>query len=248
MLTLLKQWLSSAPRAQLTAAQASRLAAWQALPKPDLSRPIASTEWVVVDTETSGLSLRTDRLLAIGAVMLEGTQINLTRSFECVIAQNEISDEENIKLHRISGEEQRAGMPPVEVMLSWLEFIGKRPLVAFHAEFDAHFLGRLASQTLSLQLNKHVLWIDLVELVRVAFTLPINFRETAQGGLDHWLSELAIPVRQRHRAVCDAAAEAQLFLVLLQRLAQRAPTAAQIVTLGDYELAKVERRMRGLAN
>lgn len=224
---------------------ATRLAAWQALPVATLEGSALATEWVVVDSETTGLSMQNDRLIAIGAVVIKNGVIDLSESFECVLRQDAASDHANIVIHGIGGEEQLGGVAPEEALLRWLEFARKRPLVAFHAEFDAHFLKRACREVLGF--DYRACWVDLAELVRVPYRLPHSIRGTAEGSLDHWLIQLDIPIVHRHRAIADAVAEAQLFLVLLSKLdAATQRSAERLQGLGDFELARMARRMQGL--
>jgi DNA polymerase III subunit epsilon len=229
----------------LAPALAARLAAWQALPEPSLAHAAHATEWVVVDSETTGLSMQKDKLIALGAVVVRRGVIDLTESFECVLRQDAASDAANIIVHGIGGEEQMSGVAPDEALLRWLEFAGKRPLVAFHAEFDAHFLKRACRDVLGMDYRPR--WVDLAELVRVPFKLPHTVRGTREGSLDHWLETLGIPVFQRHRAIADALAEAQLFLVLMSKLdAATQLSAERLQGLADFELARLTRQMQGV--
>jgi DNA polymerase III subunit epsilon len=229
----------------LAAAHASRLAAWQQLPPVSLTGQARATEWVVVDSETTGLSMQNDQLIAIGAVRVKNGEIDLGDRFECVLRQSQESTYDNIVLHGIGGEEQRTGLQHEEALLAWLEYAGKAPLVAFHAEFDAHFLKRACRKTLGIEYQP--VWVDLAELVRVNYKLPHTIRGKVEGSLDHWLDQLDIPITQRHRAIADAMAEAQLFLVLMAQLdTSHQLSAERLQGLADFELASAARRMQGL--
>ena len=56
---------------------AARLAAWRTLAKADLALPIEQGRYVVVDVESTGLDMRRDRLIAIGAVAVVDGRIQL---------------------------------------------------------------------------------------------------------------------------------------------------------------------------
>ncbi|NJN17717.1 MAG: class I tRNA ligase family protein, partial [Oscillochloris sp.] len=114
----------------------ARLAAWRALPTVTTRVPMEQSRLVVVDVETSGLNIKKDRLIAIGAVAVVNGRVALADSLEIVLQQDVVSGKANILIHGIGGEVQREGVPPVEALLAFLEYLGKSPLVAFHVAFD----------------------------------------------------------------------------------------------------------------
>ena len=79
---------------------------WRDLPEPDLRRSHAQTRYVVVDTETTGLDLRHDRVIAIGAAAVEGGLLRLSDCFETVLRQDKASPNANILIHGIGGQTQ----------------------------------------------------------------------------------------------------------------------------------------------
>ncbi len=188
------------------------LHAWQSLPEPDLARPTPEVRWVVVDVESSGLDVNRDRLLAIGAVAIRSGGIDFSDSFEVVLKQPVASSDDNILVHGIGGTEQRSGVDPTDALLAFLDYVGKDPLVAFHAFFDDRMLSRSLRQHLGLEFDRT--WLDLAELAPAVVTSPPTPR-----GLDDWLARFGIVVSERHRAVADAFATAQLFQVLDARAA-----------------------------
>jgi len=163
---------------------------------------------VVVDTETSGLDARRDRLLAIGAVAVRGGRIELGESFSALIRQDAPSSAQNILVHGIGGDAQLAGVPPAEAIAGLERFLGEGVAVAFHAPFDAAVLARAG-------LGRRE-WLDLEPLARVLFPEHAKLRS-----LDEWLERFGIEVAARHDAVHDALATAQLLLVLLAVGARR---------------------------
>ncbi len=209
-------WLSGffGSKPQLTPGQASRLAAWQALPEALAAAELASARFVVVDVETSGLVLSRDWLIAIGAVAVQGGRIALGDSFEVVLQQEAASHKENILIHGIGGSAQTGGIPPQEALLAFLEFLGKDPLVAFHVTFDETMIRRAMKQFLGLDF-KHP-WLDL------AYAMPGLNPPLAKKyrALDHWLNHFLIHNYARHNAMADALCTAQLLLIAMEQ-AQR---------------------------
>lgn len=194
-----------------TPGQAERLALWQYRLLPDVDLPHEESRYVVVDVESSGLDLVKDRLIAIGAVVVDKGTIGAREAFEVILRQDQVSDRENILVHGIGGTAQREGMEPAEALLAFLEFVGKSPLVAYHAHFDETMIKKAMRQYLGR--GPDMAWLDL------AWILPEFWEIKAQGrvALDHWLNRFGIENIQRHNAVADCLATAQLLQVLLSR-------------------------------
>ena len=210
-------WLTDlfAARPHLREAQQARLEAWQALPSPNAALPLEQSRLVVVDVETSGLNIVKDRLIAIGAVAVVNGRIALADSLEIVLQQDVVSNKDNILIHGIGGEVQREGVPPVEALLTFLEYLGKSPLVAFHVAFDQSMIGRALKAYLGLRLDHP--WADL------AYVAPaLNARMArSHRSLDHWMAHFQISNYARHSALADALSTAELLLALRPQLRGR---------------------------
>ncbi|MEW5904910.1 MAG: 3'-5' exonuclease [Pseudomonadota bacterium] len=229
MIKLLQRWFS--PRPKLDAAQAARLAAWQACPVPECKLPFAQARYVVVDVETTGLNLMTDTLISIGAVAVVGGRVVLGDSFSVVLQQQQSSDKSNILVHGISGSAQREGVPPADALLDFLEYLGDAPLVAFHVAFDETMIRRALRQYLGLSF-KHP-WLDL------AYVMPALNRNLVHSHrvLDDWIRRYDIQISERHNALADALATAQLLQV--------AQSQARCKDIFDYAgLRDLERAQR----
>lgn len=202
--------------------QAAALEAWRKRPAEDFSLPHFRTRYVVVDVEASGLNMVKDNLISIGAVAVVGGLIDPVDTFEVVLRQDEVSSHENILIHGIGGSAQQDGMEPPAALLAFLDYVGKAPLVAYHAEFDQAMIDRATKRFLGV--SPELPWIDL------AWVLPELFRERidAQVQLDDWLGQFGIGNFLRHNAVADAYATAQLLQVALTRGAALGKESAQV--------------------
>ncbi len=207
MRKLLQRWLPAKPR--LSPQQSQRLNAWLALPEVEHSAAFGQSRCVVVDVETTGLNLMTDTLISIGAVAVVDGAISLHDSFSVVLQQRETSRKENILIHGISGSAQREGAPPADALLAFLGYLGKSPLVAFHVAFDETMIKRAMREYLGIAFKRP--WLDL------AYVLPALNPELARSrrALDDWSECFAIRNDDRHNALADALATAQLLLVAI---------------------------------
>ncbi|WP_209022519.1 3'-5' exonuclease [Rhodocyclus gracilis] len=218
----------------LSAVRAQALADWQAAPPLDTRRSHYRTRYVVVDVEASGLDMKRDRLIAIGAVAVVNGRIDPADSFEVILRQEEVSTSDNILIHGIGGSAQREGTEPPDALLGFLHYCGHAPLVAYHALFDQTMIERAVREHLGVRLD--ACWIDL------AWVLPDLFRERidAQVMLDDWLALFDIDNIQRHNAVSDALATAMLLQAAMARATARgAKTPASFV-----DIEKARRWMR----
>lgn len=216
-MNFLKRWLDF-KKPSLTPQQSQRLADWHAIPEADLRTSFEHSRYVVVDVETTGLNLMSDKLISIGAVGVVNGRIALGDSFAAVLQQGVSSPRENILVHGISGSKQREGTDPVEALLAFLEYLGKAPLVAFHVAFDESMIRRAIRQYLGVSF-KHP-WLDL------AYVMPaLNSRlMNSHRSLDDWSGYFNIYNDERHNAVADALTTAQLMLVAMTQVRHvRAP-------------------------
>jgi len=191
--------------------------------------PIESARWVVLDCETSGLDPAHDRLLSVGAIAVRAGEIRLADRFSALVGQATPSAPENILVHGIGGDAQRAGRPLAEVIAELRAYVGEGVPVAFHAPFDAQILRR---HGLKLPAG----WIDLATLMPALFPS----RAPRQCTLDHWLGAFSVPADARHDALGDAFAAAQLLLVVLAELKRQRSSTVE-------DLIKAERGARWLA-
>lgn len=193
----------------LAPAQRRALEVWQALPAADLHCLHNRGRYVVVDVESSGLNMKKDRLISIGAVALVDGRMDFNDAFQIVLRQDQASTHANILIHGIGGSAQTEGVDPVEALLAFLGYIGKSPLVAYHAFFDQSMIDKAMREYLGMELEQ--IWIDL------AWVLPdfFNFRMDGRVALDDWLAHFEIESILRHNAVSDAYATAKLLQIAI---------------------------------
>lgn len=179
--------------------------------------PVDEARWVMLDVETSGLDAARDRLLAIAAIALQidwprkRLSIDMADSFEVVLRQDEVSAHENILLHGIGVQRQKAGMPAREALAAFGAYVGRSPLLAFHADFDRTMVQRHARAELGLPLPNR--WLDIEQLCAV------THEAVRARALDEWLAHFGIECTARHQAAADTLAECELLLRIWPRVA-----------------------------
>ncbi len=188
---------------------------------------LAEVRWVVIDCETSGLDAKRDRLLSLGAVSVRGRRIALADAYGAVIRQAQASARENIAIHGIGAEAQRAGRPAEEALRELAAFAADAVPAAFHAPFDAEVLRRALKAACAPPLPRR--WLDLAQLAPALYPQAAR----AQRALEDWLAHFGIAPRGRHDALGDALATAELLLVLLEEAdRQGAKTLGELLAIG----------------
>ncbi|MFZ2302999.1 MAG: 3'-5' exonuclease [Gallionella sp.] len=218
------------PAVDLTAEYQARLESLKPKISTACNADLASGRIVVVDVETTGLSLADDHLIAIGAVAINSGRIAVADSFAVVLRQEVESGKANILVHGIGGSAQRAGLPPEEALLAFLDYLDSAPLFAFHVAFDETMLRKACKQFLGIEF-RHT-WADL------AYLMPELFPDYANKyhALDDWLAHFSIGNDARHNALADALATAQLGLIALR--AAKARRATDFKALQSMEKAQ----------
>nr|WP_298114134.1 3'-5' exonuclease [uncultured Pseudomonas sp.] len=218
----------------LSQAQLERRAAL-AEPAPLGPLPLAQQRLVVLDLETSGLDMKRDQVLSIGAVAIANGAIDFSQQFERTLCRHDHKVSASVLIHGIAPSEIANGVEPAEALLDFMEFLGDSPVLAFHAPFDQRMLGRALKQSLGYRL-RHVFFdaADLAPLLCPQANIP-------HGGLDDWTRYFGLQVQQRHHASADALVTAELALILFSKARQQQLDSLQAL---QQRLASWHRRQR----
>jgi DNA polymerase-3 subunit epsilon len=198
-------------RGRLSPAAHRLVGEWAWLSRDSPSTPLPQARIVVVDTETSGLDVRHDRLLSIGACVIREGAIDVAECFYRELHQDSASAEANILVHGIGREAQLAGEAQADVLAAFLAFARKSPMAAFNAPFDHAFLAPAMRDHLGVNFRPQ--WIDLAELPKAMYPADAASLKT----LDDWLARFSIVHHERHNALADAYCTAQLLLVMMAK-------------------------------
>lgn len=156
-------------------------------------------DYVCIDLETTGLNPKTDRIIEIGAVRVEGGE--QTGIFETFINPGRKLEEKITKLTGICDGDLRDAPNIKEALPKLLEFAGERVLLGHSVLFDFSFLKKAAvNERLIFERNG----IDTLKIARKY----LAFLESRS--LDALCRYYDIPHRA-HRALEDARATAALY-------------------------------------
>jgi DNA polymerase-3 subunit epsilon len=169
-----------------------------------------SNRFVVLSTETTGLSLEKDVILSFGSFSVINNSIVIGDSFETVIAQYKFFHDNGIS-NEFTIETKMAKMTEGEAIKALVEFIGNSVLVGHHIDFDVEMINVALEKLGCGRLKNEALDIDVMHRK----LLDINNK---QFSLDELCSVYKIPVSDRNSSSEDAYKIALLFLKLKSRL------------------------------
>ena len=170
-----------------------------------------SGEYVVFDTETTGLNPKKDDILSIGAVKIKDNKILTSQTFEVFIKNKGEINSKSIEIHQIRPCDLEDARDLEESIKEFLEFIGSRPLIGYYLEFDAAMINKYIKPMLGIHLpNK------MIEVSEIYFDKTIEL--IPQGNIDlrfdTILNKCGVPDMGAHNAVNDAIMTAMIYLKL----------------------------------
>ena len=104
--------------------------------------PPPANEWVALDCETTGLNVRTDEIISIGAVRIVDQRIMTSERLELLVRPERGVSGDSVRIHRLRERDLAEGLPINEALKRLMHFIGSRPLVGYYLEFDIAMLNR----------------------------------------------------------------------------------------------------------
>lgn len=180
--------------------------------------PPEQVRFAVLDSETTGLDPRRDRLITIGAVGVTGGQIVLADCFEALlrIAHNTAS----VTVHGITRQESEDGFEESDALTLFLGYLGDAVIVGHHIGHDVATLNTAYSRHWGFVLRNRTLdTMDLTLHLEQAGAFPGREGMT-NFSLDGLCQLFGVRPHDRHTAGGDAFLTAQVFLRLLD-LARR---------------------------
>ncbi|MCF6182950.1 3'-5' exonuclease [Lutibacter sp.] len=181
--------------------------------KQKQSKNIENTRFVIFDTETTGLNTKINRILSIGAVSVFDNTIDISKTFEIYVKQNNFSAE-TVKIHGILKEGKLNKIEESNAIEKFITFIGNAVLVAHHAAFDIEMIN-MALKRMNIPKLKNK-FIDTGILYK-----KLEGKKDKHFNLDVLSDEFKIPKHDRHTASGDAFITALLFLKIISKLKQQ---------------------------
>ena len=179
---------------------------------------IEETRFVVLDTETTGFDYDNDRILCIGALVLQNNMISIQDSFEVYIQQDHY-DKSTAQIHGILKDFVVKRPNELEALQQFLTFLGDSIIIAHHTIFDVTMINKaLERNNLPALTNKT---LDTAHLYKKTLIKSHLFERKDHYTLDDLADKFDISKKDRHTALGDAYITAIAFLKIVKKLKEK---------------------------
>lgn len=186
--------------------------------------PLIALDAVAIDTETTGLDIRADSAIEIGAVRIVSGVIRAEATYRSFIRSERRIDPAAVRIHGINEEKLRDAPEFQHVWRDFAAFTADALMIGHTVGFDLAILERQLADC-GLQWRRPRL-LDTQLLAQLVAT------DRGARSLDELADWLDVPVERRHSALGDAMVAAGVFVALIPLLRK-----ADIWTVQEAEAA-----------
>lgn len=168
-------------------------------------------EFVCFDCETTGLNVKKDDIISIGAVIIKNNTIISSKKFVRYVKPKTKLQIEAIKVHHIRECDLLEAQEIKEVLEEFLEFIGNRTLVGYFLEFDIGMVNKYLKEMLNITLPNKAIEVSALYYDWKMAAIPEGHIDLRFSTI---LKDLNLPQLSTHDAYNDAIMSAIMFLKL----------------------------------
>ena len=190
--------------------------------------PIGQVRFVVLDSETTGFSPVLDRILTIGAVVVQDGEIRLDDSFDAMLRVT--GDVGPVDVHGVTPDQTRRGYEEGEAVQRFLAYLRDGVIVGHHIGHDVSMLDA-ALERLGTDVRLLNRTLDTADLA-LHLAQDGAFADRALPGhitLDSLADLFGVIPHDRHTASGDAFITALVFLRLLKLASRHGRTTLGVV-------------------
>ncbi len=186
----------------------------------DHDRPLDEYDFVVLDTELTGLNVKKDEIVTIGALQVSEMRIDMEKSFYFCACPTRDVPKQSIVIHGITPSEAQKAPPLREALQGLLDFCGNAIIVGHNINLDMSVINRELKKEFGGELHNPC--IDTMRLARVYreghWMGAYECYEEYSYNLRKLSREFGLPLFTEHNAFTDALQTAYLFIYLVHKM------------------------------
>lgn len=109
----------------------------------DLKKTLDQFDFIVCDTELTGLDKRKDEIISIGAVRIANLQIVLDTTYHTLVKPSKVDATQATFVHRITPEQLKQAPSVIDVLPGFISFCSGAVIVGHYISMDLHFLNQV---------------------------------------------------------------------------------------------------------
>ncbi len=187
----------------------------------DQGMPLNTYDFVVFDTELTGLDRKKDEIISIGAVRIRDMRISAGETFHSFVRPEKLEPGEGTLIHRITPQQLETAPPLEAVLHDFIGFCDSALLIGHYVDLDVSFVNKGARKYFGGKLKNPCL--DTMRLAQ-AYTAMCweQYHDRYNLQVSYNLADLVkkynIPDFAAHDALQDALQTAYLFLYLVKKV------------------------------
>jgi DNA polymerase-3 subunit epsilon len=213
ILTAIKQW---AYERKLRKEQVPEIfrTCYEEMRRLDTKKTVREAEFIVLDTEATGLRPdKGDTLLSIAGIGLKTGRVDLSKSFYELIKPDREIPRSSVVIHHLTPSRFKDLPSTSDVLVRFFAFCRGGILVGHHVAFDVRFLNDALRGQFGITLANRVVDTALIArgIEKREDPTKVAMEGTRPVGLDELAKKFGIPMPDRHDAYGDALATAMIF-------------------------------------
>ncbi|WP_028844852.1 PolC-type DNA polymerase III [Thermodesulfovibrio thiophilus] len=198
---------------------------------------INETEFVVVDTELTGLHETKDTIISVGCIKMKGKTIKMGEIFYRTVKPESFLKKDSIMIHEITPTELESCPDIKPVLREYLSFVKDLIVVGFCVSIDIVFLKKAINKHINqiyepIALDTFVIYRWLIQ----KGLLPEKFIQN--NSLQSVALSLGVEPKELHDALADAFITAQIFQRLISFLSElNIYTVQEMLNIGSPDIS-----------
>jgi DNA polymerase-3 subunit epsilon len=180
-------------------------------PEKDIKKAVFTS----FDLETTGLDVKKDEIISIGAVKIKNLQIDLSTKFYKVVKPEKKLEKENVLIHGITQDEIENAPSIEKVLPEFLKYIKGTILIGYFVKFDIDMISKYTKKFYGFPILNP--YIDIAELYQKSLIKSYKQNIFSEKNLDELAKEFGIIADIRHDAFYDSLISALVFLAIIKR-------------------------------